>query len=135
MAQNNATAIRHKLYLVWFRNDLRIHDHEPLHRAIQHANKHNAYILPVFFFDTRLFQLLTFPMKKQNKTNENIRFRKTGARRAQFLIESVQDLRNNFQQLNGNLMVRVGQTEQEMQQLINELSRYFHIEGLFASKE
>lgn len=35
--------------LVWFRNDLRLHDHEPLSAACQGATS----VLPVYVFDPR----------------------------------------------------------------------------------
>lgn len=35
--------------LVWFRNDLRLHDHEPLAAACQGATS----VLPVYVFDPR----------------------------------------------------------------------------------
>lgn len=82
--------------LIWFRNDLRLHDHEPL----QDALKANAQVLPVYCFDPRQFGETTFG------------FPKTGKFRAQFLLESVADLRRSLQQLGSNLIVRVGKPEE-----------------------
>ena len=67
--------------LVWFRNDLRIHDHEPLHKAL----KNHDCILPFYCFEDKYFGKTAFG------------FEKTGAHRAQFLLESVTDLRQNLQ--------------------------------------
>jgi deoxyribodipyrimidine photo-lyase len=78
--------------LVWFRNDLRIHDNEILLEATRKANK----ILPVFCFDPFYFQTTGFGT------------RKTGPLRARFLIESVADLRQSLKKLGGDLIIRIG---------------------------
>lgn len=85
-----------KTILIWFRNDLRIHDQELLNRAIESNPK---YIIPVYCFDDRQFAKTSFG------------FPKTGKFRANFLLESVIDLRNNLQKLGSNLIVRQGITE------------------------
>jgi deoxyribodipyrimidine photo-lyase len=59
--------------LVWFRNDLRVHDHEPLLRAAQSG----LPVVGVYYFDPRHYQTTSFG------------FPKTGAHRARFLIESI----------------------------------------------
>nr|WP_322744324.1 deoxyribodipyrimidine photo-lyase [Planktothrix mougeotii] len=63
----------HKQVLIWYRNDLRVHDHEPLSAALNL----NAEIIPVYCFDPRQFGQTSYG------------FPKTGAFRAQFLLESV----------------------------------------------
>jgi len=63
--------------LVWFRNDLRVHDNEILLEAIRKADK----VLPVYCFDP-------FYFNKNASGNP-----KTGNLRARFLLESVADLR------------------------------------------
>jgi deoxyribodipyrimidine photo-lyase len=75
--------------LLWFRNDLRLHDHEPLHRAIASG----AEIIPVYCFDPRQFGKTAFG------------FPKTGAFRAQFLLESVTDLRRSLHSLGSDLLI------------------------------
>ena len=40
-----------KLILIWYRHDLRLHDHEALGQAL----KENAQIIPVYCFDPRQF--------------------------------------------------------------------------------
>ena len=70
--------------LLWFRNDLRLHDHEPLHRAVQQNAQQGAEIIPLYCFDPRQFGQTPFG------------FPKTGAYRAQFLIETVADLRKGL---------------------------------------
>lgn len=84
-----------KRTLVWFRNDLRIHDNEALSEAFKEGE-----VLPVYCFDPRHYGLTSFG------------FKKTGAFRAQFLIETVQNLKNNFKALGGDLLILHGKPEQ-----------------------
>jgi len=81
-----------KTILVWFRNDLRIHDNEILLEATRKADK----VLPVYCFDPYYF-------KSTASGNP-----KTGNFRAKFLIESVGDLRKNLQSLGSELIIRIG---------------------------
>ncbi|MCS6820708.1 MAG: DASH family cryptochrome [Microscillaceae bacterium] len=101
--------------LVWFRNDLRLHDQEPLYKALQKK----AIVIPVYCFDIRQFKptFLGFP--------------KTNYLRANFLIESVKDLRKNLQKLGSNLVVRVGIPEVEVSQLARELQ----VNSVYCSQE
>lgn len=101
--------------LVWFRNDLRLHDHEPLHRALQQG----VEIIPCYCFDPRHFGTTAFG------------FPKTGAFRAKFLLESVMDLRRSLQQRSSNLLLRIGKPEVVIPELVKPLnltSVYFHQE-------
>lgn len=82
--------------LIWYRNDLRVHDLRALDEAVQQK----AEIIPVYCFDDRNFGKTSFG------------FPKTGNYRAQFLIESVADLRASLQKLGSNLVVRRGLPEQ-----------------------
>ena len=75
--------------LVWFRNDLRVHDNESLTNAIQE----NDTVIAVYCFDPRHFEQTRFGFKKTEKF------------RAKFLIESVTVLRQNLEKLNIPLLV------------------------------
>ncbi len=75
--------------LVWFRNDLRVHDNESLTNAIQE----NDTVIAVYCFDPRHFEQTRFGFKKTEKF------------RAKFLIESVTVLRQNLKKLNITLLV------------------------------
>lgn len=103
-----------KRSLVWFRNDLRIHDNEALIKACQARE-----VLPLFCFDPRQFALTSFG------------FSKTGAHRLQFLLEAVIDLRSKLQTLGGDLIIRHGHPEE----IIPELVEQFDIDLVFTSKE
>lgn len=104
-----------KRILIWYRHDLRLHDHEPMYQASQQK----AEIIPVYCFDYRQFATTSFG------------FPKTGAFRSQMLLESVADLRNSLLQLDSNLVVRRGFPEEIIPSLVKELeisAVYFHIE-------
>ncbi|MGI0482708.1 DASH family cryptochrome [Geminocystis sp. CENA526] len=82
--------------LVWFRNDLRIHDQAILIQALTH---NPDIIIPVYCFDDRNFQTTSFG------------FPKTGKFRAKFLIEAVTDLKESLQKIDSNLIIRKGLPE------------------------
>ncbi len=92
--------------IVWFRQDLRMHDNEALDSAIGFADE----VVPVYVFDERIF-----------KGETSFGFPKTGVHRAQFIIEAVADLRASFQKLGINLVVRVGKPEEEIFKLAKEI--------------
>jgi deoxyribodipyrimidine photo-lyase len=91
--------------LIWYRNDLRLHDHEPLHQAL----KSRARVVPVYCFDPRQFGQTPFG------------FAKTGAYRAQFLLESVADLRAALRSLGSDLILRRGKPEVVIPELVRQL--------------
>lgn len=102
--------------IIWFRNDLRLHDHEALKAALDQE----ATALPVYVFDPRFF----------GRTRAG--FERTAAFRARFLLESVADLRQSLRRLGSELIVRVGQPEM----LLPEIARiaaaeavHFHYEA------
>ncbi|MFN0016225.1 MAG: DASH family cryptochrome [Saprospiraceae bacterium] len=82
--------------LIWFRQDLRLHDNEALATALRIADE----IVPVFVFDERAFMGQT-----------RFGFQKTGKFRAKFILESVENLRNNLAAIGSGLVVRVGKPE------------------------
>jgi deoxyribodipyrimidine photo-lyase len=93
-----------KIILVWFRNDLRIHDNEILLEAIKKADK----VLPVYCFDPYYFT--------KNQFNNP----KTGILRAQFLIDSVRVLRKNLKEKGADLIVKIGDPTVLLPQLAEE---------------
>ncbi len=102
-----------KRILIWYRRDLRLHDHKPMYQALQQK----AQVIPLYCFDERQFATTSFG------------FPKTGAFRAQFLLEAVADLRNSLSKLGSNLIVRQGFPETIIPSLAEELdisAVYFH---------
>ena len=104
-----------KTILVWFRNDLRIHDNEILLEAVRKADK----VLPVYCFDPYYF-------KKNPSGNP-----KTGSLRARFLLESVYDLRKNLQKIGGDLIIRIGNPAE----LLPQLAEQYHVNEVYHHRE
>ncbi|KAF5931363.1 hypothetical protein HYC85_032236 [Camellia sinensis] len=91
--------------IVWFRNDLRVHDNE----CLNSANNESMSVLPLYCFDPRDY----------GKSSSG--FDKTGPYRAAFLIESVSDLRKNLQARGSDLVVRIGKPETVLVELAKEI--------------
>ncbi len=91
--------------ILWYRNDLRIYDHEALFKASEKTSE----VIPVYIFDPRLF------------IEYHLGFPKTGELRHQFLIESVQNLRKNLEEIGSNLIIRTGFPEDILPQLAQEI--------------
>lgn len=102
--------------IVWFRNDLRLHDNEALVDAVLQ----NDEIIPVYIFDERVF-----------KGKTCFGFPKTGRHRCRFIIESIKDLRKNLRKLKSDLIVRVGKPEC----IIPELARQFKTSYVYCNRE
>lgn len=98
--------MKKKRVIVWFREDLRLHDNEALCDALRTSEE----VIPVFVFDERVF-----------KGKTKFGFSKTGKHRAKFIIESIIDLRNSLKSIGSNLVVRVGKPEEELFQLATEV--------------
>ena len=107
--------MKYKRVIVWFKNDLRLLDHAALFSAC----KESPEIIPVYCFDPRQF------------VEVDLGIQKTGAFRAKFLIEAVDNLRSNLIGIGANLVIRIGKPEE----LIPELSVEFQAEAVFFSEE
>ncbi len=104
-----------KTILVWFRNDLRIHDNEILLEAVRKADK----ILPVYCFDPYYF-------RKNPSGNA-----KTGNLRARFLLEAVADLRKNLTNIGGELIIRMGSPAE----ILPQLAEQYHVNEVYHHRE
>jgi deoxyribodipyrimidine photo-lyase len=91
--------------LLWYRHDLRIHDHEALHEVLRNGSQP----IPFYCFDARQFGKTSFG------------FPKTGAFHAQFLLESVDDLRQSLRQLGSDLIVRSAYPELIIPEIVQAL--------------
>ncbi|WP_071518549.1 DASH family cryptochrome [Geitlerinema sp. PCC 9228] len=101
--------------LLWYRNDLRLHDHSALQAALQTQSP----VIPVYCFDPRQFGTTAFG------------FPKTGAFRGKFLLESIADLQRSLQQRRSNLLVFYDYPETAIAQLAKRVQAsavYFHQE-------
>lgn len=94
-----------KKIIVWFRNDLRLHDQEALYKAQQSGDE----IYPVYIIDPRNFGKTRFG------------FPRNGAFRARFLIQSLSNLRTRLQAIGSDLIIRRGKPEQELLKLGKEI--------------
>ncbi|TRO65583.1 DASH family cryptochrome [Christiangramia sabulilitoris] len=101
--------------LVWFRNDLRVEDHEALKIACE---KHKR-VIGLYCFDPRQFQKTPYG------------FHKTGKFRAKFLIETIEDLRNNLRDLHIPLLVYHTQPENIFPELVSN----YEIKAVYFQKE
>lgn len=104
-----------KRIIYWFRNDLRVHDNEGFLKATQQADE----VIPVYCFDPRHF------------AETSLGFTKTGVFRAQFLLESVQDLRRTLRNLDADLVVRTGKPET----VLFEMAQMLDATAIYTSKE
>ena len=105
-----------KRVIVWFRQDLRLHDNEALTEAMRHGEE----IIPIFVFDERHF-----------KGKTRFGFPKTGKYRARFIIESVADLQASLKALGSELIIRVGKPEEE----IFKIARQVKSSWVFCNRE
>lgn len=104
-----------KITLVWFRNDLRIHDHQPLMEAI----KKSDVVIPIFCIDPRW-----------QKTT-SLGTLKVGYHRFQFLLESLADLKQTIQNIGGDLLIKIGKPED----IIPQVCQTYHVQSVYAFKE
>lgn len=79
--------------ILWFRQDLRLHDNEALMEATRNADE----LIPVYIIDAH--------------------HRHFSAYRIRFLLDSITDLRNQLRALGSDLLVRIGAPDQILYQL------------------
>lgn len=87
-----------KRTIVWFRRDLRISDHAPLHRAVS-----RGAVIPVFIFDRAL---LHHP--------------ETGSARVAFMLNCLRSLDQELRDRGGRLILRFGDPAEILPNLIRE---------------
>ena len=95
-----------KRLVIWFRNDLRIHDNIILSSAIKEANKFDELVL-LYCFDPRHFIKTKYGIKKCDTF------------RTKFLIESVNNLRKNLEDLGCKLIVAYDKPENIIPMIIS----------------
>ncbi|KAF4403379.1 hypothetical protein G4B88_008025 [Cannabis sativa] len=105
--------------ILWFRNDLRVLDNEALYKAWVSSES----VLPVYCVDPRLFG-----------ASHYFGFPKTGALRAQFLIECLADLRKNLTKRGLNLLIKHGKPEEILPSLAKTYGAHI-VNQVYAQKE
>jgi len=101
--------------LIWFRNNLRVQDNTSLLEATKNSGK----TIGLFCFDPRYFAETKYGFKKTDKF------------RARFLIETIQELKNNLEQKNISLLVYFDQPENVFESVIEK----FQISKVYSQKE
>ena len=104
-----------KTTIVWFTTDLRLYDNEALIKAIAQSEN----IIPVYCFEDAHFET----------TKDG--FNKTSNFRAQFLLESLQDLDDNLRKMGSGLIVVKGKPEVEIPKIVTE----YRVTKVFAKRE
>lgn len=104
-----------KTILIWFKTDLRLEDNETLQYAVSHAEE----IVPVYCFDDMHFETTKYGLQK------------TGSFRAQFLLESLENLNLNLEKLGSKLVIIKGKPEIE----IPKLAQHFRAQKVVAKRE
>lgn len=102
--------------ILWFRQDLRLHDNEALVEAVRSSDE----LIPVFIFNPGMFASVT-----------EYGTPKTGWARTRFLIESIHDLRSSLQRLGSNLVVRTGKPEE----ILFELAAGLKVQHIYCNRE
>lgn len=96
--------------LVWFKRDLRIHDHAPLQAAVATGDA----VLPLYIIEPALWQQAD-----------------ASARQWDFLCECLQHLRESLTALGASLVIRVG----EAPQVLDALHARYGVATLFSHEE
>lgn len=101
--------------ILWFRNDLRLHDNEALTEACHKCR----FLIPVYVLDPRLFEqtALGFP--------------KTHIFRTQKILEAIEDLKASLQNRGSDLMVLTGEPES----VLFDLAKQYKTSWIFCNRE
>ena len=104
-----------KTGLVWFKNDLRLHDNEALAKAMEECDQ------LIFFFcvENYVFEEL------------KLGFRKADINRFVFLQQSVENLQKNLESVGGHLIIKSGKTAEQ----IKFLAAKYEVELVYAEQE
>lgn len=104
-----------KTGLVWFKNDLRLHDNEALTKAIEECDE----------------LIFCYCIEKGNFKKLDLGFRKCDINRFKFLEQSIVDLQNHLEKLGGHLLVG----SDSAAQLLPELADKYDVSDLYAEEE
>lgn len=106
---------KQKINILWFTKDLRTRDSESLYKAM----REDLPFLAVYVFDADFFQQTQFG------------FKKIGKYRLKFLLENVEDLKQNLTEKNIPFLIKYGKTEA----IFKEISERFEVVKIFCQKE
>lgn len=101
--------------VIWFRNDLRIHDNPSLLAAEKNG-------LPT---------LCIYSLPKQNSDYYGLGFKRNGSFKHQFLIESILDLKRSLKKLDGDLLI----CNKEIDFAIKVINDQYKVQNIFYQAE
>lgn len=102
--------------ILWYRQDLRLHDNEALYEAL----RWNSEVIPVYVFDPRVFFATSIYGNRRMQS-----------RRAKFIIDAVYNLRKSWQEIGSDLVVRMGHPED----IVFELAKDYKTDVVFCNRE
>ncbi|GKE51101.1 pheophytinase, chloroplastic, partial [Tanacetum coccineum] len=137
---NNGTGV------VWYKNDLRVDDHQGLIAAAQQQHK---MIVPIYVFDHRILRRIAPAFSLLFKASqiffENSHLKRSTVRISladtltlmvptvdftqemlELLLFALEDLRNSLKDLGSDLMIRFGRTETVIQDLVKEVVTFIN---------
>ncbi len=101
--------------IYWFRNDLRLHDQ----KILKSLSEKGYSVIPFYCFDNRFFSESPYG------------YPRNGPFRLKFLLESLQNLNEQLEKLGSGLVVRKGNTAEELLKIQTQTSA----EAIYASRE
>ena len=114
--------MKKSIHLVWYKRDLRLHDHAPLTAALRaaenpdggHPSKAGSYVIPLYVIEPEYWALPTLSRRHWH-----------------FVHDCLSGLKHDLQQINGDLVIRKG----DMLARLNNLRNLFSIKGIYAHEE
>jgi deoxyribodipyrimidine photo-lyase len=112
-----------EIIIHWFRmGDLRLRDNPALLHSLSFQG---AVVVPLFCFDTtKIFGNTARNSHSTDDNNANCLGIKCSPRRAQFVVECVQDLKNNLRKQKSDLIVLYGDPVQQIDQFIQSIKDF-----------
>ncbi|XP_044721746.1 FAD binding domain of DNA photolyase [Hirsutella rhossiliensis] len=115
-----------KLLVYLLRRDLRVSDNPILHHLAASPDHGYTHLLPIYVFPSRQVEVSGFLKDGQQSPYPQARSRvggywRCGPHRAKFVAQSVWDLKDSLQQLDSDLVIRVGDTRDVLSHLMQGL--------------
>lgn len=126
------------IYLI--RRDLRLADNPIFHTLSTNVESAYTHLLPVYVFPAQQVEVSGLLEKGKKSPYPEARsavggFWRCGPRRAQFLAESVWDLKSQLEDIGSGLSIRAGMVGDSIQQLIEELEGQGKIGAVWMTSE
>ncbi|KAG5983284.1 hypothetical protein E4U55_000362 [Claviceps digitariae] len=117
---------RTKLLVYLLRRDLRVADNPVLHHLASVGDHGFTHLLPIYVFPAKQVEVSGFLKNGETSPyppalSQIGKFWRCGPHRAKFLAESVWNLKDNLEELNSGLVIRVGSTKDVLDHLVGGL--------------